>query len=339
MITKTIKKIIMAVASSRLRRLRYESGLFAASRKDIETGYNNAWLRDNIYESLGLMAVKDRESIREMYHRLFDYFIKHEAKIDRAIKRKPSNADDYLHPRFCPFTLKEFDEPWGNKQNDAVGAFLFQVGELYRAGYETIRNEKDIAILQKLVSYLESIQYWKDPDNGMWEEAEELHASSIGACVAGLKSIRGIVDVNPKLISKGIRALQKLLPNESPSKFVDLALLSLIYPYNVVSPAQRGVILKNVEKHLVRKRGVARYLGDRYYYLNGEAEWCFGFPWLAKIYKEMGNKRKYFLYLLRTLRVMKLNGDIPELYYASSRRHNQNTPLGWTMAMSMVAIQ
>ena len=32
-----------------LESLKYKSGLFAASRKNVEIGYNKAWLRDNFY--------------------------------------------------------------------------------------------------------------------------------------------------------------------------------------------------------------------------------------------------------------------------------------------------
>jgi len=45
-------------------------------------------------------------------------------------------------------------------------------------------------ILVKLVQYLESIRYWEDKGHGMWEEKEEVQASSIGACLAGNLNVR-----------------------------------------------------------------------------------------------------------------------------------------------------
>ena len=126
----------------------------------------------------------------------------------------------------------------------------------------------------------------------MWEENEEVHASSVGACVAGLKKISKIIDVPPVLIQKGEETLNQLLPRESESKDTDLALLSLIYPYDVVSEGQRMQILQDVERKLVRQRGVIRYAGDYYFNRDGEAEWTFGFPWLAIIYKQLNRPDK-----------------------------------------------
>lgn len=317
--------------------LQYETGLFAASRKDVDTGYNAAWIRDNVYESLGI-SYFDKEKSLSSIHALFDAFKKHEYKIDWAIRQKPDAKFKYIHARIHPLTFEEFHEEWGNKQNDAIGAFLFIVGKMAKSNNSPIRDESDIKIVQKLVLYLMSIEYWHDEDNGIWEENEEIHASSIGACVAGLKSVENIVPVPEWLIEKGQNALNSILPCESKTKNVDLALLSLIYPYNIVSEEQAKTILKNVEKNLVRKNGVIRYIGDKYYNKGGEAEWCMGFPWLAKIYKNMGNKEKYLHYIQLTHKVMTPSGEIPELYFAGKDEYNKNTPLGWSQAMYLAAV-
>ncbi|MBS7629897.1 glycoside hydrolase family 15, partial [Candidatus Bathyarchaeota archaeon] len=147
------------------------------------------------------------------------------------------------------------------------------------------RSKKDKQIVQKLVYYLSSIEYWHDKDNGIWEENEEVHASSVGACVAGLKKISKIVYVPKWLIKNGEQTLKKLLPKESETKEVDMALLSLIYPYDIINKKMVLKILKNIEENLVKNKGVIRYPGDMYYSINKkEAEWTMGFPWLAIIY-------------------------------------------------------
>ncbi len=332
---KTIRK---TVSRNKLKNLQYKTGLFSAAKKDVKTGYNAAWIRDNIYEALGLEPSKDVKSIKKTYHALFDVFLMHEWKIDQAIKSKPKYDFEYIHARYNPETFTEFHEPWGNKQNDAIGAFLFKVGDLYKKGLVVFRNHDDLRLLQKLVYYLASIEYWQDKDNGIWEENEEVHASSAGACLAGLNSISPIVFVPKPLMQKGREALNQLLPRESKTKEVDLALLTLIYPYNIVNDTQKSQILWNVEKKLVRKNGIIRYKNDRYYSNGKEAEWCFGFPWLAKIYKDMGNYEKYELYIKKTHSIMNSKLEIPELYYAETDRHNENTPLGWATAMYLVAI-
>ncbi|MEM4756094.1 MAG: glycoside hydrolase family 15 protein [Candidatus Woesearchaeota archaeon] len=275
-----LKPFYKYLIKQQLMSLQYPSGLFGASHSNVSTGYNKAWIRDNLYEAMGFES-QDIEIIKKTYAALFDVLHRHKEKIDWAIKEKPKEKYQYIHARYCPFTYDEFYEDWGNKQNDAIGGFLYKVGDLYKKGIMVIRDRNDLAMLQKLVYYLQSIQYWQDPDNGMWEENEELHASSIGACLAGLYAVKPLVDVPNVLLEQGRKALDSLLPRESPTKETDLALLSLLYPYNIVSKSQAIAILSNVEKILVRQRGVIRYVGDQYYAHNGkEAEWTFGlFPY------------------------------------------------------------
>jgi phosphorylase kinase alpha/beta subunit len=287
---------------------------------------------------MGLEAVNSYREVIKTFHALLDILAKHECKIDWAIRQKPEHSYQYIHARYHPETFEEFWEEWGNKQNDAVGALLFKIFDLESKGIKVIRNEKDIRVLQKLVDYLESIEYWHDEDNGMWEENVEIHASSVGACVAGLKKASIMLDVPQELIKKGEETLKRLLPRESETKEADLALLSLIYPYNVVDETQKHAILKNIEEQLVRNKGLIRYIGDKYYNKNGEAEWTFGFPWLAKIYKEMNKPNKYAFYMRKTLEAMNEKGELPELYYANSDEHNENSPLGWSQAMFLVMV-
>ncbi len=325
-----------------LEGMRHETGLFSAAAKQVKTGYNRAWIRDNVYAALGLEAVKSTKAKRAVvktYRALLDILLKHEYKIDWMIKEPlPKHSHRYIHARYDPATMMEIYEDWGNKQNDSIGAVLFKIGELESKGMKIIRNNADLRILQKLVNYLAAIEYWHDKDNGMWEENEELHASSIGACVAGLKAISRIVDVDTGLIRKGEEALNRLLPFESETKETDLALLSLIYPYNVVSDKQKKQILRNVEKMLVRNRGVIRYEDDKYYNNgNGEAEWTFGFPWLAIIYRQLNKPAKYAYYMRKTYGAMNSKGELPELYYSGTSVHNENSPLAWSQAMFIVA--
>ncbi len=321
-----------------LKDLQAHNGLFPASKCSVSTGYHRAWIRDNIYISLGLEAVEDKEAVLKLYWALLDVLLKHEEKINYAISEKPKYHFQYIHPRYETHTMDEIYEEWGNKQNDAVGALLFKIADLKKKGYPIIRNDDDLRIIQKLVYYLSSVEYWHDKDNGMWEENEEVHASSVGACVAGLREISSIVHVPLSLIEKGEETLKSLLPRESETKEVDLALLSLIYPYNIVTKKQAEKILSNVEKRLVRERGVIRYVGDKYYNRKGEAEWTFGFPWLAIIYKQLGNEERYNHYLKKTITIINEEGELPELYFSSSHEHNENSPLCWSQSLFLVML-
>jgi len=319
--------------------MQYPSGLFAASRMTIKTGYNLAWIRDNVYASIGLEAAKKYNDVKKTLRALLDILLKHEWKIDWAIKEKPRHHYQYIHARYDPVTMEEIWEQWGNKQNDAIGALLFKIGDLEQKGIKIVRNKNDLRILQKLVYYLESIEYWHDKDNGMWEMDEEIHASSIGACVAGLKKISKIADVPKDLIKKGENALNELLPRESETKEIDMALLSLVYPYNVVNSRQRNTILKNVEEKLVKDRGVIRFIGDNYYHRNGEAMWTKGFPWLAIIYKNMHKPGKYAFYMRKATEAMNEKGELPELYYADGKEYNENCPLAWSQALFVAGLK
>lgn len=331
-----IKYITRVVSSYHLGRLRRQSGLFSAASCN-KTGYEKAWIRDNIYESIGLVKLKKYKQLTMSYQAMLECFRKHEAKIDAVIAGGKADKKSCVHPRYHPDTLEEINDEWGNKQNDAVGAFLFMACRLENAGLQIFRDSHDRMIIQKLVKYLSAIEYWQDPDNGIWEEAEEVHASSVGACVAGLIEARAYANVEVELILKGRDALQQLLPRESLNKKADLALLSLIYPYNIVTEEMAEAILVNCERFLVRKNGVIRYEKDQYYSNGSEAEWTMGFPWLALCYRKMGNRKKEREYLKKSMKVLNNRLEMPELYYGKSDVHNENTPLGWAQSLLIAA--
>ncbi|MBU2633646.1 MAG: glycoside hydrolase family 15 [Nanoarchaeota archaeon] len=328
-----------------LKKLQYKSGLFTASKKNITTGYDKAWLRDNFYECIAFEVLNDWGTVKQTYRAILDIFKKHEYKIDYAIAKKPEHTHQFIHARYHPENFDEFWEEWGNKQNDSIGCILYKIGEIEKhKGVKILEDKNDVRIVQKLVDYLSTLQYWHDDDSGMWEENQEIHASSIGACVAGLKMIKGVkgIFVDDELIKKGEWALKKILPRESEKKFVDLALLSLIWPYDVVNKKQREEILKNVEYHLLRKKGVIRYKGDHYYNKNPdgyseEAEWTFGLSWLSIIYSQIGDNKKAKKFLDMALKTRAKKG-IPELYFSNSLEYNENTPLGWSESLFIIAL-
>ncbi|MBI4146875.1 glycoside hydrolase family 15 [Candidatus Woesearchaeota archaeon] len=315
--------------------IQYPNGLFAAANSQ-KTGYHRVWIRDNIYTLLGHEAIGSWQVAEKTIHALLDILKKHEYKIDWMIKQPhPKDKWRYIHPRYEP-DGKEIWEEWGNKQNDAMGALLWKIGDLHNKKKLKLRKG-DKEIIQKLVDYLQAIEYWHDADNGMWEENEEVHASSVGACLAGLLAVQDIVNVPLHMIAHGEQALRTLLPKESVTKDVDLALLSLIYPYNIVTPKEREAILRNVEQHLIREKGVIRYVGDKYYNNGKEAEWTLGLPWLATIYKQLKQPAKHYHYLNKTKNAANSQGELPELYYGGTSEHNENTPLAWAMSLWRVA--
>lgn len=328
-----------------LRSLRYESGLFSASSKKVVTGYDKAWIRDNFYVGLAFLELGMREEVMDMYRAFTSILLRHEGKIDYAISEKPLFSHQYIHPRYHPETFDEFWESWGNKQNDSVGALLYFFGILAKQNFPVLQNEDEKRITQKLIIYLEKIEYWRDSDSGIWEEWEEIHASSLGACIAGLRAIKEVgFDVSPECIQKGEDMLRhELLPRESHDKFCDLSLLTLVYPYNLLSHEEAKNVIETIEYNLVKTKGVIRYKGDHYYNKNldgwsEEAEWTFGFSFLSLAYHVLGEKEKALTYLQKACETINGKGEIPELYYSNSSEHNENTPLAWSEAMYLIAL-
>jgi len=335
----------VALHLENLRKLITPSGLFRASSHSVSTGYDKAWLRDNVYEALAFEYAGDWATVSKTYHSLLDIFDKHIDKINWAVTNKPFETWQFIHARYNPDTLEEFWESWGNKQHDAIGAVLYKLAEFEAKGVSMLRDKKDRKTVQTLIHYICNVEYWHDTDNGMWEEAEEIHASSIGAVVAGLKMWKAVggMDVDQDAIDRGERALQTLLPRESETKFTDLALLSLIYPYRIVSHEMAKEIVANMEYHLAKEKGVLRYKFDAYYNKNSdgyseEAEWCFGLSWLAIAHKFLGNDKEAKQYLQKAKATITKDGKVPELYYSHTNEPNENTPLGWSESMYVVAL-
>ena len=329
-----------------VRSLQKQSGVFTASAHDVQSGYDKAWLRDIYFITLGFLETGEIEVVQKAAKALLSVFVKHQDKINWAIEHKPHYAWQYIHARFHPETFEEYWEEWGNSQNDAVGEVLNIIAELELRGASIVETDDERKMVQKIIDYLVALEYWHDADNGIWEENMEVHASSIGAVVAGLKKAAQVdwLTVPDDAITLGEDALRNLLPRESETKFSDLALLSLIYPFAVTTEEETKEILKNVEYHLTKEKGVIRYKLDRYHNFNKdgyseEAEWCFGLSWLAIIYAERGEKEKAYYYLRKAKATVTPAGLVPELYYSNTDKPNENTPLGWAESMYVVALK
>jgi phosphorylase kinase alpha/beta subunit len=329
-----------------VRSLQTQNGVFTASAHNVNTGYDKAWLRDIYFMTLGFLETGDVEPVRNAAKALLGVFVKHADKINWAAEHKPHYTWQYIHARFHPETFEEYWEEWGNSQNDAVGEVLLLICTLELRGVPVAESDEERAMVQRVIDYLINLEYWHDADNGIWEETMEVHASSIGAVVAGLRAAEQIdwLHVPDDAVGLGENALRGLLPRESVTKFCDLALLSLIYPFAVTTEAETQDILRNVTYHLARDRGVIRYKLDRYYNANvdgysEEAEWCFGLSWLAIIYAERGEKESAYYWLRKAKGTVTPDGLVPELYFSNENVPNDNTPLGWAESMYVVALK
>lgn len=188
------------------------------------------------------------------------------------------------HIRFNGNNLSEINEKWAHAQNDALGYFLWFFCKLANAK-EIIPTESQKQLLALFALYFDKIQYWQDEDNGHWEEAKKIEASSIGVVIVALTELKILVqhelivkyqaqiistDFLTKLIRKGQRALKQILPAEciqlEKQRLVDGTLLFLIYPLNVIqNESIENQILENVKTHLQGDYGIRRYVGDSYW--------------------------------------------------------------------------
>lgn len=329
-----------------VRKLRAPTGLFTASASDVTTGYNKAWLRDIYFMTLGFKYTGEWSVVQDAARALLKILEVHKEKITWAVNNKPFETWQYIHARYNPETFEEYWEEWGNKQHDAVGEVLYLICDCELSGHSVLETDDSKALVQMLVNYLNAIEYWHDADSGIWEENQEVRASSIGSVVRALMTAKELsfITIPDGAIEKGQKALRELLPRETSTRFCDLALLTLIFPFEVTTEEETKKILENVEYFLTRDMGVIRYRNDRYYNKNDvdgyseEAEWSMGLAWLAIIYAKQGDKEKAAHYLARAGKTVNKEGLIPELWYSHTEKQNDNTPLGWAESMYVVAL-
>jgi phosphorylase kinase alpha/beta subunit len=329
----------------RVRALRAPTGLFTASAHDVATGYNKAWLRDIYFMTLGFKYTGEMSVVQETAKALLKILDTHKEKISWAVHNKPFETWQYIHARYNPETFEEYWEEWGNKQNDAVGEVLYLIADCENLGFTVAETDEEKSLVQLLVNYLNAIEYWNDADSGIWEENQEVRASSIGAVVCALRAAKKLsyITLPEGMLEKGEEALHAMLPRETKTRFCDLALLTLIFPFEVTTKEETEKILSNVEYFLTRDMGVIRYRNDRYYNNNEdgyseEAEWSMGLAWLSIIYAKLGDKQKAEEYFVRAGKTVNKDGLIPELWFSHTERPNDNIPLGWAESMYVVAL-
>jgi len=294
-------------------------------------GYKAHWVRDGLY----VLAAAACLGLSDLGHRLirapFSIFQKHRRKIQSGIQHRPGSNFEYLHARYHPTHFEEFEAEWGHNQLDMLGLFLYLVAHLPAKGIDVFqygRQYEDRILLSHITRYLETLEWWRCADYGVWEEGPKLNASSIGAVLAGLSGLKSLDDpdlyFNERQLARGRDALDRLLPAESEGRPCDLAQLSLIWPFGVLDEAQTSAVLDNVETRLVRERGVIRYEGDGYFnaaddrlvpihdprtgrelldygdqdrqafpftVVGLEAQWPLGLAWLSIVYSKRAKRR------------------------------------------------
>ena len=258
------------------------SGLFSAgitSEETAYTGYQQAWVRDNIHIAHALYVTGQHQLAVQAAQALMTYFQKYRHRFE-AIIANPALALQVMnrpHIRFEGQSLSELEQNWSHAQNDALGYFLWFYCKLLHEGQIT-PSSQELDLLTLFPQYFQAIQYWQDEDNGHWEETRKIEASSIGTVIAGLEQYQrldsiGISDREhaniSSLLTKGQAALQEILPyecrQEKNERRYDSALLFLIYPLEVIEGAIAQQIVSDVETNLKGNIGIKRYLRDSFW--------------------------------------------------------------------------
>ncbi len=337
------------------------------------TGYQNAWLRDNVMVAYSRLEAGDVDAAVACARGLMR-FVESQAPRFAAIIAQPAlkeTVGSRPHVRFDANSLGELPGNWSHAQNDALGYVLWFRARLHNLGYNRLEaSEREI--IRLFIRYFEAIRYWEDPDSGAWEEGRKVNSSSVGAVVAGLEEAKlAGADVADSSIAAGRELLIRHLPLESPKvRGADAALLFLVYPLEVVRDSTtRDAIVHLIQARLEGEIGIRRYTGDSYYcqdydrwfppgvrsidwserievrdeYLQPgcEAQWCLFDSLLSvifgRLYADRGQQGRY---LRRAIAQLTPANDCPELYFLKQGRWTAgpHTPLLWGEANLSLAL-
>lgn len=349
---------------SHMEKLLYPEYVFAAGETE---DHDFVWLRDHLYMAFSYwyLGRKYHWKLVRCIQSVFDIFHKYRYKLERVVYPRDREGNlhlivhELIHAKYDKRTLNEVINDWGHHQLDSIGLFLHIVADLSFKHIKVVRNRSDREILQLLVFYLQNVEYWHHPDNGMWEECFIQHSSSIGAVVSGLSYIhrRGLAVVPHELIARGRNELKQILPFESRdtcpdsrhSHLCDVAQLFLIWPFNVAEEVEDGMtqlILKRVLKGfetgkgdtycLVKPNGINRYFGDHYLRSadDSAAEWQWDFL-VSIIFSQRHDYDEAVKWFMRGAKRITKEGYVAEAY--CNGKHNNHTPLGWMQALALIA--
>ncbi|MGA2118878.1 MAG: glycoside hydrolase family 15 protein [Bryobacteraceae bacterium] len=337
------------------------------------TGYQNAWLRDNVMVAYSRLEAGDAEAAVGCVRGLMR-FVESEAPRFAAVIAQPSlkeTVESRPRVRFDANSLRELSGSWSHAQNDALGYVLWFRARLHNLGYWRLEASEQ-EVIRLFIRYFEAIRYWEDADSGAWEEGRKVNSSSVGAVLAGLEEAKraGAV-VADSLIAAGRGLLARQLPLESPKlRGADAAVLFLVYPLEVVSElAARDMVVHLMQARLEGEIGFRRYIGDSYYcqdydrwfppelrsadwserievrdaYLQPgcEAQWSLFDSLLSVVFGRLYKDRvQQARYLHRAIGQLTPANDCPELYFLKRGRWTPgpNTPLLWAEANLSLAL-
>ncbi len=273
-----------------------ENGIYAATTLlDAEnaSGYQNAWLRDNVLVTYSKWLLGESESVRRTLDGLqsFLHSQRHRFLDIAANPERKNDVSSRPHVRFDGRTLTELPGGWSHAQNDALGAVVWlrflvanprnRPSSANEAMFDLTSDE--ISLYKDMLGYFKDIEYWSDLDSGCWEEDRRVNCSSVGIVAAAMGQVMTLCGLQPagelselrevaqSLRERGLVTLDRLPFESPPDRLADAAVLLLLYPYEAVPDIEtQNSILKLVQTRLQGEVGIKRYLGDSYYCQNYE---------------------------------------------------------------------
>lgn len=322
-----------------LNSLRLKNHFYKAS---VSKDYSYTWLRDNFFCAIPQLW-KEPKSYIKTYQTWLDYYIKIEEKYSKFTslinKCYIEHEWEFPNPRINGDLSEIHESGWVHLQIDQFGYFYYGVAIGEKKGLKIIRNQKDIDIINKSITMLEKLNFPYIAESGIWEGNREYpRASTIGVVYGGLKALSELniqgINIPTTLIENSLKSLESILPKETPTRETDLAQLILMYPFTVMSEETKNMVLENIENNLISEKGLKRYVGDKYFFNECEANWTMGFCFLGLIFCEKGDFEKAFKFYNKLIKNSKAY-KIPELYLCDTQEENENTPLAWSVALTI----
>lgn len=330
-----------------LEDLRQENGVFRASSSK---HYNATWIRDNYWNSQPYLNLDPMKYLQTCQTHI-DFLLKWENEYDNKISWLIKDPDltgrehRFIHPKvnFDGSEIKGLK--WQFLQIDTLAYFILMFFNGYINGLPVFRNSEDREIVQLLITALEGLDFCNKNYAHSWEEELGIFTSNLGLITRALEVAYDMgFQVNREILRKARRKFYGQFPYERTGRDWDLTLLFLGAVDGILKPIDIDEIVEGIEGNILKNHGVIRYKNDIYKPFSNvnikpkeEMQWCMGLSYLSIIHTKRRNieKGKYYLDLLLNKYP---DGIIPEGVNEKGEPCD-NTPLAWSVSMTLLAIQ
>jgi glucoamylase len=300
-------------------------------------GYGFVWARDLTYVMLALLACGRNQLAAHAARWL-------------ASSQSPDGSWAQRH-----WTNGRIAPSWCPHQLDETGSALFALEAVWRGLGD---DELDRELWPVARRGAELLLAFRDPETGLvrpsfdlWEEREGVHAYTVAATVAGLRSASafaarhepGHAEEYATAAEELARALERAFWSEPLDRFVrspddetvDVSLLGLAWPFGAVDPSsdRMRATAAAVATRLRHDGGLLRYEGDRY---AGGNSWILAALWLGLWRRQVGDVEGVDAAVRYAIECQNEHGLLAEQVDAE-QRPVWVLPLAWSHALLVLA--